>query len=84
MGLRSVAQHVLGKGGEAEDQQQGGAVRDLAGLEGRHGQGAEGEEFADGNEDHTGDREHQHQCQRQQHVDRPAGNAVLGQDGENR
>jgi len=75
---------LLREAGETQDHQQGGALREVAGLEGGHGQRPEGDEFAQRNEDHAGDREHQHQRQGQQHVHRAAGDAVLGQDGEDR
>ena len=69
--------------GDAEDDGQPHRARQLAGLDGGQGEGAVGDEFALGQEDHPGDGEHQHQGQGQQGVDGAVGEAVLAQEQKN-
>ena len=59
-------------------------ARHLARRQRGIGQRAIGDELALRNQDHAGDREHQHQRQAEQRIDRAVGNAVLHQEQHDR
>ena len=75
---------IEGEGGDPHRESELGRARHLPGHQRGVGQRAIGDEFALRNQDHARHREHQHQREPQQGIDRAVGDAVLDQEQHDR